>query len=118
MISADSFTRLKASDKFKLLFSSLELSIDISKDLPEFEKMAKAMKWDDATHGMSEIRNSLVHPNPKNKGRFKSVYYDTWKLGQWYLELSLLKLCGYSETYCNRLNPGWVGEVEKVPWKK
>lgn len=118
LISADSFTKLKASDKFKLLFSSLELSIGIRKDLSDFEKIAKAMKWDDATHGMSEVRNSLVHPNPKNKGKFKSVYYDTWKLGQWYLELSLLKLCNYSGTYCNRLTTKWVGEVEKVPWEK
>jgi len=92
----------------------LEIPIEISKDLPELEKMAKERKWEDAPHAMSEMRNLLVHPNPKNKGKFKSAYSDTWKLELWYLELSLLKLCGYSGTYRNRL----TGKIEYVPWVK
>jgi len=114
LISEDSFRHLKASDNFKLLFSLLELPIDINKDLDDFEKMAKEKKWENGPQGMSEIRNSLVHPKPKNKGKFKSVYYNAWKLGLWYVELALLKLCEYSGNYFNRITES----IELVPWEK
>lgn len=57
-----------------------------------------------ANYFASRLSNASITP-----------YYDTWNLGLWYLELSLLKLCGYSETYYNRIKRGWVGGVEEVP---
>ncbi len=76
------------------------------------------MNWIDAPHALTEIRNSFVHPEIKNRDKKRSVVYETWQLGQWLLELSILSLCGYSSTYANRLSQKWVGEIEKVPWFK
>ena len=42
------------------------------------------------------------------------AYYEAWNLAQWYLELTLLKLCGYEGSHGNRLNQKWVGEVEPL----
>lgn len=118
LIEAKGFKDLRASDKFRLLFSSLDIPIDISTAVPELEKLAKQFNWLDAPHTLTEVRNSLVHPEHKRRGQFDSAIYETWNLGLWYLELSLLRICGYSVTYSNRLGSRWVGQVEDVPWKK
>lgn len=119
LIEAKGFKDLRASDKFRLLFSSLDIPIDISTNTPLLGKLAKQFNWLDAPHAMTEVRNSLVHPEHKRHGQFGSVMFETWNLGLWYLELALLRICGYSGTYSNRLVVSrWVGQVEDVPWKK
>jgi hypothetical protein len=119
LISANGFKNLWASDKFRLLFSSLNLPLGIppkAPDLLSFSTKDK-MDWVDAPQALTEIRNSLVHPEHKRHGQFGKVYYETWNLSLWYLEMSILAICGYSGTYGNRLKRRWVGEVEDVPWK-
>jgi hypothetical protein len=117
LIEADGFKKLQASDKFRLLFSSLDISIDIPASLPEMRKLAKKYNWCDAPHAITEIRNSLVHPEHKRRDQFDEAFFPAWDLGQWYLELALLRICDYSGTYSNRLFiQKWVGNVELVPW--
>jgi hypothetical protein len=118
MIEKEGFKNLRASDKFRLLFSSLGIPIDIPTSLVELQKLANQFNWIDAPHAITEIRNSLVHPEHKLKGQFGQIFYQAWNLGQWYLELALLKICNYSGTYGNRLIQRWVGDVEPVPWEK
>ena len=118
LIEAKGFTDLRASDKFRLLFSSLDIPIDISTNVPEMGTLAKKFNWLDAPHAMTEVRNSLVHPEHKRRGQFGSVLFETWNLGLWYLELALLRICGYFGTYSNRLVLKCVGRVEDVPWMK
>ena len=117
LIGADGFKDLRASDKFRLLFSSLDIPIEIPASLPELQDFAKQFKWLDAPHAITDVRNSLVHPEHKRSGQFGKTYYPVWNLGQWYLELALLRICNYSGTYGNRLIRRWVGEIETVPWK-
>lgn len=118
LIEAEGFKKLKASDKFRLLFSSLDIPIDIPASLPELQKLAKQnqIKWIDAPQTITEVRNTLVHPENKRRGQFGKVLLSVWNLSQWYLELALLKICDYSGTYGNRLVQRCVGEVEPVPW--
>jgi hypothetical protein len=76
------------------------------------------MVWNDAASALTGMRNYLVHPvNEYDSVNFGPAIYDANKLGLWYLELSLLKECGYSGTYRNRLTAKSIGEVEKVPWE-
>ncbi|HHV24327.1 MAG TPA: hypothetical protein GXX65_07255 [Methanosarcina sp.] len=114
--------RNDAEANIRMLFSSLKLPFptEITEDTPELKRIAEELKWNNNTLGaIILVRNSLVHPQKKYHEKFNSsMYYETWKLGLWYLELSLLKLCDYSGTYCNRLTAKWIGEVEKVPWEK
>lgn len=102
-----------------MLFSSLDIPIDIPSSLPELQKLAKQFNWIDAPHAITEIRNSLVHPEHKRRGQISGAFFPAWNLGQWYLELALLRICEYSGTYGNRLIlQRWVGNVEPVPWQK
>ncbi len=117
LIESSGFKDLRASDRFRLLFSSLEIPIDIPESVPILRKLAKRFSWVDAPHAITEIRNSLVHPEHKRRGQFGKGFFSVWNLGQWYLELALLRICNYSGTYSNRLIlDKWVGNVENVPW--
>lgn len=118
LIGAEGFKKLKAADKFRLLFSSLDIPIDIPASLPELQKLAKAkeVNWIDAPQAITEVRNTLVHPVNKRRGQFDGVFFPVWNLSQWYLELALLRICDYSGTYGNRLTQRFVGQVETVPW--
>ena len=118
LIEAEGFKKLKASDKFRLLFSSLDIPIEIPSSLPEFQKLANQFNWLDAPQAITEVRNTLVHPENKRRGQFGKVLFSVWNLSQWYLELALLRICEYSGTYGNRLIlQRWIGNVEPVPWE-
>jgi hypothetical protein len=116
MISPEGLDRLKASDRLRLLFSSLNLPVGIGAATPEIQKVASSLKWVDAPHAMTDIRNELVHP--VSKKQVADCFFDAWKLSLWYLELSVLALCGYDDTYTSRLTAKYVTESEKVPWGK
>jgi len=120
LLTANGFKGLWASDKFRLLFSSLGLPLEIPTETSELQNLATKgeLNWHDAPEALAEIRNSLVHPESKRHGQFGKAYYETWNLSLWYLEISVLNICGYSGTYGNRLKRRWVGEIEDVPWKK
>jgi hypothetical protein len=94
MINKDIVQKLHVSDEFRLLLSSLDIPIEIDDNLPKLKKLAKAKKWEDTARAMGEIRNSIVHSNSKRRKEFNDAMYETWNLGLWYLELSLLKLVG------------------------
>ncbi len=119
LVTVDGFKSLRASDRIRLLFSSLNIPLDIPTESPELQKLAckGQMNWLDAPHALTEIRNSLVHPEHKKRGQLGTVYSETWNLGLWYLEMGLLAICGYTGTYSNRLKQRFVGDVEDVPWK-
>ena len=118
LLTVNGFKDLWASDKFRLLFSSLRIPLEIPKETPALEKLAYKFNWLDAPHALTEIRNSLVHPEHKKRGQLNSAHYEAWNLGLWYLEMGLLAICDYSETYGNRLKQRWVGQVEDIPWAK
>ena len=117
LVTTDGFKNLWASDKFRLLFSSLKIPLDIPPATLELRKLAKQkMKWLDAPHALTEIRNSLIHPEHKKRHQFDSAYFEAWNLGLWYLEMGILAICGYNGTYGNRLDLKRRGQVENVPW--
>jgi hypothetical protein len=117
LVEEAGFKDLRASDKFRLLLSSLAIPIDIPASVPEMESLAIQFGWLDAPHAITDVRNSLVHPEHKRREQFDKAFYPAWNLGQWYLELALLRICEYSGTYSNRLVVDkWKGNVESVPW--
>jgi len=116
LIEANGFKDLRASDKFRLLFSSLDIPIDIPSSLSEIIILAKQFSWLDSPRALTEIRNSLVHPEHKRRTQYSDAYFEAWNLGLWYLELAMLRIFGYSGSYSNRLVSRWAGAVEDVPW--
>lgn len=67
----------------------------------------------DGPYVFTTVRNEIVHPDNYNRGQIDSAKPDAWKLGQWYLELVLLRFFGHTKFYRNRTN---FGKKEKVPW--
>lgn len=116
LLTEKGFKDLRASDKFRLFFSSEKIPLDIPAETPELIKLSRQFNWLDAPHALTEIRNSLIHPDHKRRGQLDNVYYEAWKLGLWYLELGILAVCGYSGTYRSRLKCNFPGQGENVPW--
>jgi len=117
LLSVNGFKDLWASDKFRLLFSSLRIPLEVPQETPKIAKLSKDFNWVDAPHALTEIRNSLVHPEHKKRSQLASAYHEAWDLGLWYLAMGLLAVCEYTGTYGNRLRkPRWMGQIEKVPW--
>jgi len=117
LLTPKGFKDLWASDKFRLLFSSLNVPIRIPDSTSELVRLAKLFKWEDAPQALTEVRNSLVHPEHKKRGLLDAAYFEAWNLGLWFLEMGILAICGFSDTYGNRLKQKWVGQVENVPWQ-
>ncbi|MEA9481248.1 hypothetical protein VC290_12805 [Xanthomonas campestris] len=120
MISGKGFDDLRASDRLRMLFTVCDIPNEITDTTPDIRQandtFRKESKWVDAPHAITDIRNSLVHPVSKKK--VHGCYVDAWKLSLWYLELSMLALCGYDDTYTSRLTAKYVTESETVPWGK
>ena len=120
MISGKGFDDLRASDRLRLLFSICGISNEITDATPDIRQandtFRRESRWVDSPHAITDIRNSLVHPVSKKK--VHDCYVDAWRLSLWYLELSVLALCGYDDTYTSRLTAKCVTESEKVPWGK
>lgn len=118
MISGKGFDDLRASDRLRMLFTVCGIPNEVTDTTPDIRQandtFRKESKWMDAPHAITDIRNSLVHPVSKKK--VNGCYVDAWKLSLWYLELSVLALCGYDGTYTSRLTAKCVTDSENVPW--
>ena len=123
LLTKKGFDSLRASDKFRILFSSIGLPLGIPNNLTDFAQLAQSKQgknqWGSSPEALTEIRNALVHPEKENIIEDSQALFQAWNLLLWYLELSLLFLCGHKGTYANRLVLGHsVRTVEPVPWTK
>lgn len=112
LISSEGFKNLRASDKFRLLFSSLGLPLPIPLELKSLLSISKSRKWEDVPQALTEIRNSIVHPDHRQKGKFSEALYEAWCLSLESLELSILGICGYKGQYQSRVKTKQIS----VPW--
>ena len=92
----------------------LNLELQIPSSCSKLKTLQQDNKWDTGPHALVEIRNALVHPKNRHGSASLGILHDSWNLGQWYIELMLLKLFGYRGHYRNRLS----GHVEHVPWDR
>ena len=122
VLSEVGIRKLPASDQMRLLLSACDVPLAIPDSLAELRKVAKSLNWRDGSQATTEIRNAIVHASPRKRARILTkgadARTDAWTLGQWYLELVLLYLFGYTGSYSNRLHRGVSRgqEVEPVPW--
>ena len=108
----------KAGEQIKKGLRKIGLSEESFRILPqacpELAALASMNCWKHGPHALVEMRNNLVHPKDKYGNVSSGAYYEATNLGQWYLELALLKLCGYQGKCANRLTQEWVGTVEPL----
>ena len=81
---------------------------------PTLAMLASQNSWAHGPRALVEVRNSIAHPRRNIRRLDSKAYYEAWNLGQWYLELALLKSFGYEGKYGNGLIPRFVGEVEPL----
>ena len=118
IVSSEAFGRrngLRASDKLRLLVSSLKIHKEIPPTLSALHGR-RGRKWDDSMEAITSLRNSFVHPDVGPAVSAES-YFDAYRLSVWYVALVLLRLCGHDGMYANMLAQDCsVGSVERVPW--
>ena len=71
----------------------------------------------DGPKAITKLRNDLVHAK-KKYDRNAEAEMDALRLGQWYIELILLKEMDYHGRYRNRLTIAGESPFENVPWAK
>ena len=98
-LSQNGFQKLPAADQVRPLLSSLGIDLKLPTDLINLTQLANQQNWVDGPQAIAEIRNAIVHPNPKNRhkggGASEEVKTEAWSVGLEYLELALLKLFDY-----------------------
>lgn len=100
-ISGDGFNRLKFEDKIKLVIKFLNIPILSLDNYPYLQNIAKVKKANgqekDSLQLLGEVRNSIIHPQIKNKSfeLSQEAIYETALIANSYLYYGLLKIIGY-----------------------
>jgi hypothetical protein len=119
-VSEEAFSKkLPTADRIRLLLHTCSIPLDFPAELAGLGGAAFARRWKDGPEAFVSIRNRIVHPRERLKPVGGRAYYEALQLGKWYLELVLLRSCGFAGQYSCRLKiPRYVGNVEAVPWAK
>ena len=108
-----------AARKIRAVLQDAGIDTVIPQCLKELRTVRKAKGICDGPEILSEIRNDLVHAKMRANVCL-DAYLEARDLGQWYVELLLLKLFGYNGKYANRLaykyEDRWEPEI--VPWAR
>jgi hypothetical protein len=109
--------RLDAHSRLRLLLKWASIPTAPQPELPALSTFAKA-EGIDGPEAITRVRNGIVHaPRRHVEWPDFGLLVDTWKLSQWYLELLILRLLGYTGGYGSRLIEGrWSGDLTPVPW--
>ena len=93
--------------------------LELDSTVPQVcNKLRKLKNVFSGPHAITTVRNDLVHPRQTLADVSFYVHAEAWNLGQWYVEMILLKELCYQGLYWNRLsrldanNPA----IEPVPW--
>lgn len=105
-LSSQGFDKLRASDRLRLLLFALGIPHTIPNSLTELGRLATDNNWMDGAQALTELRNNIIHPKNRIGSLPLEAMYEGWNLSQQYIELALLKLCGYNGKYRNRLIDG------------
>jgi hypothetical protein len=77
----------------------LGIDLKLPTDLINLTQLANQQNLVDGPQAITEIRNAIVHPNPKNRhkggGSSEKIRTEAWSVGLGYIELALLKLFDY-----------------------
>ena len=106
-----------AAKKIRAVLRDAGIDPAIPQCCKELTAAAQAKGWGDGPKALTEIRNNLVHAEIRTNVR-PEAYFEARNLGQWYVELLLLKLFGYRGQYANRIAYNYEGiwSPEAVPW--
>jgi hypothetical protein len=108
-MSKSKFKGLPAAESIRQLLVAMGIPATIPSSLSLLQGVSA-----DGPGAIAAVRNNLVHPE---KDATVLPATEAWTLAQRYIELVLLRLCGFNGEHANRtVSPRWVGQVERVPW--
>ncbi len=88
--------RFRPPGKFiQIALKKLNLDPQIPSSCPKLEKLRQINNWSDGPHTLTEIRNDFIHPQNKHGKIPLDVQYESWNLGQRYVELGVIKSEGH-----------------------
>jgi hypothetical protein len=121
MVSPKAFKHrngLIASDKMRLLASSMNIPIEIPSSLSALHGRP-GKKWEDALEAIVDIRNSLIHPDNQLTISDGS-YFEAYMLSLWFINLVFLRLCNHKGRYLSILptTSSGLATFDQVPWVK
>ena len=97
----------------------MKIPVSIPKELRSSQTVKRRKEWKGAPDAINKLRNDLIHPKTSLAISRSKVVPEIWRLAQWYIELFILALCGYTGKYSRRTRREmWIGDVELVPWVK
>ena len=104
--------------KGKIIKNALQC-LGLGSRLPQdCKELSKLKHWESGPHAIVAIRNDLIHPKEKFSSVSDYAHHEAWNLGQWYIEMILLRMLDYQGSYVNRL-AGWYDQeqvIVPVPW--
>ena len=108
-------TLKNAAERIRAVLKEVAIDPAIPQSCRELRKVAQV----DGPEILTKIRNDLVHAEMCTNVSLEA-YLEARDLGQWYVELLLLKLFGYEGQYANRLAYTYEGiwKPELVPWAR
>ena len=113
------FEKRTAAQNMRAMLRDMGIPVAMPKSLPALaatrtSKGAPA----DGPGALVVKRNEIIHRGGATPTPNYDPLIDAWRLGAWYSELVVLRLCGFTGLYRNRLSDNvWTGAVEPVPWR-
>lgn len=104
-----------AADRIRAACQHLNILTGIPATSKRMRSWQRHGAFSDGPEAVTRLRNELVHPKRLLPGKLPFIIPEVWQLAQWYIEVMLLKLCGYEGVYSHRLKASWVGEVQPFP---
>ena len=111
--AANAIARLRSA------LSTSGIPVDLPSHFHELIQLSKQRGWPDGPRMVVQIRNSLVHHDNAHVQEIRGsmlAYVQAGDLGQWYVEMLLLRKLGYKGYYSSRIAAPDDSRVQRVPW--
>lgn len=117
---------ISASNKIRLLLSQLSIKYSVPEAFKQLEQYIIDNKDNivDAPDAVVQIRNAIVHSQEEKRKKLSAIHnkakYEALQLCIWYIEMTLLCILNFDDTYFNRCSKEiWASKAEElVPWTK
>lgn len=119
LITKEDFEQYHAAQKITHLLRECKISIEIPEKIKISETIIESLENKNSPTLLTYIRNKITHPSPKNRKQLSEKVSDedmenTYRLGRWLLELTLLSLFNYNGKYMNCSSLSCTRDL--VPW--
>lgn len=114
----DEFEDRTAAQNIRAMLVDMNVPVDIPRNLPALGTTRSRRGTPvDGPQALVIKRNDIIHRRRPGRPASYDPLIDAWRLGAWYSELVVLRLCGFNGRYRSRLNDNvWTGVVDPVPW--